>query len=83
MQQKVNLSSVNLYYTLHTTTGVLKLSEREAALAFFPLRLSILGPKSLWKLKVNNYVPGSNAFDPKEKVEGKVSKRLSYFLGCS
>ena len=29
------------------------------------------------------YVPGSNAFDPKEKVEGKVSKRLSYFLGRS
>ena len=25
------------------------------------------------------YVPGSNAFDPKEKVEVKVSKRLSYF----
>ena len=31
----------------------------------------------------NRYVPGSNAFDPKEKVEGKVSKRLSYFLGRS
>ena len=28
------------------------------------------------------YVHGSNAFDPKEKFEGKVSKRLSYFLGC-
>ena len=25
------------------------------------------------------YVPGSNAFDPKEKVEGKVSKQLSDF----
>ena len=29
------------------------------------------------------YVHGSNAFDPKEKFEGKVSKRLSYFLGRS
>ena len=29
------------------------------------------------------YIAGSNAFDPKEKVEGKVSKRLSYFLGRS
>ena len=28
----------------------------------------------------SKYVPGSNAFDPKEKVEGKVSKRLSYFF---
>ena len=27
------------------------------------------------------YVSGSNAFDPKEKVEGKVSKRHSYFIG--
>ena len=27
----------------------------------------------------SKYVPGSNAFDPKEKVEGKVSKRLSDF----
>ena len=26
------------------------------------------------------YIAGSNAFVPKEKVEGKVSKRLSYFL---
>ena len=26
------------------------------------------------------YIAGSNAFDPKEKVEGKVSKRLSYFF---
>ena len=31
----------------------------------------------------SKYVLGSNAFDPKEKVEGKVSKRLSYFLGRS
>ena len=31
----------------------------------------------------SKYVPGSNAFDPKEKFEGKVSKRLSYFLGRS
>ena len=29
------------------------------------------------------YVSGSNAFDPKVKVEGKVSKRHSYFLGRS
>ena len=29
------------------------------------------------------YVSGSNAFDPKAKVEGKVSKRHSYFLGHS
>ena len=29
------------------------------------------------------YIAGSNAFDPKEKVEVKVSKRLSYFLGRS
>ena len=28
----------------------------------------------------NQYVPGANAFDPKEKVEGKVSKRLSYIF---
>ena len=27
----------------------------------------------------SKYVPGSNAFDPKEKVEGKVSKRFSDF----
>ena len=26
------------------------------------------------------YIAGSNAFDPKEKVEGKVSKRLSNFF---
>ena len=26
------------------------------------------------------YISGSNAFDPKEKVEGKVSKRLSHFF---
>ena len=31
----------------------------------------------------SKYVPDSNAFDPKEKVEGKVSKRLSYFPGRS
>ena len=31
----------------------------------------------------SKYVPGSNAFDPKEKVEGKVSKRLSYFRDLS
>ena len=31
----------------------------------------------------SKYVPGSNAFDPKEKVEGKVSKRLSYFCDLS
>ena len=29
------------------------------------------------------YVSGSNAFDPKAKVEGKVSKRHSYFLARS
>ena len=29
------------------------------------------------------YIAGSNAFDPKEKVEVKVSRRLSYFLGRS
>ena len=29
------------------------------------------------------YIAGSNAFDPKEKVEGKVSKRLSYFRDLS
>ena len=29
------------------------------------------------------YVHGSNAFDPKAKVEGKVSKRLSYFFARS
>ena len=29
------------------------------------------------------YISGSNAFDPKEKVEGKVSKRLSYFRELS
>ena len=27
----------------------------------------------------SKYVPGSNAFDPMEKVEGRVSKRLSDF----
>ena len=31
----------------------------------------------------SKYVPGSNAFDPAKKFEGKVSKRLSYFLGRS
>ena len=29
------------------------------------------------------YVSGSNAFDPKAKVEGKESKRLSYFRDLS
>ena len=29
------------------------------------------------------YIFWSKAFDPKEKFEGKVSKRLSYFLGRS
>ena len=29
----------------------------------------------------SKYVPGSNASNPKEKFEGKVSKRLSYFHG--
>ena len=28
----------------------------------------------------SKYVPGSNAFDPKEKVKGKVPKRLSHFF---
>ena len=31
----------------------------------------------------SKYVPGSNAFDPKQRFEGKISKRLSYFLGRS
>ena len=31
----------------------------------------------------SKYVPGSNASNPKEKFEGKVSKRLSYFRGLS
>ena len=31
----------------------------------------------------SKYVPGSNASNPKEKFEGKVSKRLSYFRDLS
>jgi hypothetical protein len=52
-----------------------------AALVFFFAAIDIETENSLEIQTL--YVSGSNAFDPKEKVEGKVSKRLSYFLGRS
>ena len=49
-----------------------------AALVFFFAAIDIDTEISL-EIKTL-YISGSNAFDQKEKVEGKVSKRLSYFL---